>query len=375
MFSKNHFQSVSIVQRLILCLLAIQLVGCGCSKEKETTYSTPTPVSVSSKLPWYIKTYYSEPADNPTTAEGIKLGEMLFNEKALSADNTISCAVCHDPKKAFADGLVVSKGINGILAPRNAPGLLNVGLQRKLFWDGRDTSLEQQSLHPIQNPDEMNLSIAEAVRKLEQIPTYPDLFGKAFGDQKITGDRIAKAIAQFERSLMSFKTKYDRYLLDQYTPTAEEKLGIDLFFTHPDPFVGLSGLRGGNCGDCHLPQTLTGRPNGFESFHNTGLVSTGDADIGLQKITGLSTDFGKFKTPSLRNIALTAPYMHNGQFATLEDVLDHYNDEDLFNKPNVDILIQKGTNQKFGQSLMLTTTEKKAIIAFLHMLTDSTYIP
>lgn len=374
MFSKGLCQSLKFSRCLTFGVLAIQMAGCSCSKEKETTYSTPTPVSVSSKLPWYIKNHYTEPTDNQTTEEGITLGEMLFNEKALSADNSISCSVCHDPKKAFADGLVVSKGINGILAPRNAPGLLNVGLQRKLFWDGRDTSLEQQSLHPIQNPDEMNLSIADAVRKLEQIPTYPDLFGKAFGDKKITGERIAKAIAQFERSLMSFKTKYDRFLMEKYTPTAEEKLGMDLFFTHPDPFAGLSGIRGGNCGDCHLPQTLTGRPNGFESFHNTGLVSTGDPETGLQKTTGLSTDFGKFKTPSLRNIALTAPYMHNGRFASLEEVLDHYNSEELFSKPNVDILIQKGTNQKFGQSLMLTEPEKKAIIAFLHMLTDSTYV-
>lgn len=375
MFSKDYFRKSILDQSFILSLLALQLAGCGCSKEKEKTYSSPTPVSVSTKLPWYIKNYYSEPTDNPTTNEGIQLGEMLFNEKALSADNTISCAVCHDPKKAFSDGLVVSKGINGILAPRNAPGLLNVGLQRKLFWDGRDTSLEQQSLHPIQNPNEMNLSIADAVRKLEKTPTYPELFGRAFGSQQITGERIAKAIAQYERSLMSFNTKYDRFLMDQYTPTAEEKLGMELFFTHPDPFAGLSGLRGGNCGDCHLQQTLTGKPNGFESFHNTGLLETGGTEIGLQKVTGQTSDFGRFKTPSLRNIALTAPYMHNGKFATLEDVLDHYNSEDLFGKPNVDILIQKGTNQKFGQSLMLTANEKKAIVAFLHMLTDSTYIP
>jgi cytochrome c peroxidase len=173
---------------------------------------------------------------------------------------------------------------------------------------------------------------------------------------------------------MSFQTKYDRFLMEKYTPTSEEKLGMDLFFTHPDPFAGLAGIRGGNCGDCHLQQTLTGRPNGFESFHNTGLAVPGGNEIGLQKVTGLAADFGKFKTPSLRNIALTAPYMHNGRFATLEDVLDHYNSEELFSKPNVDILIQKGTNQKFGQSLMLTEPEKKAIIAFLHMLTDSTYI-
>ena len=364
----------NLFQWPFLCLLGLQILGCGCSKEEEITYSQPTLFSVSSKLPWYIKNYYSEPAANPTTSEGIRLGEALFNEKALSADNTISCSVCHDPKKAFADGLVVSKGINGILAPRNAPGLLNVGLQRKLFWDGRDTSLEQQSLHPIQNPNEMNLSIADAVLKLKQIPAYSDLFGKAFGDKEITGERIAKAIAQYERSLISFASKYDRYLVDLYIPTAEEKLGMDLFFTHPDPFAGLSGIRGGNCGDCHLPQTLTGRPNGFEAFHNTGLLEAGGSEIGLQKVTGQSTDFGKFKTPSLRNIALTAPYMHNGKFTTLEDVLDHYNNEELFGNSNVDILIQKGTNQKFGQSLMLTSAEKKAIIAFLHMLTDSTYI-
>jgi cytochrome c peroxidase len=293
--------------------------------------------------------------------EGVALGKDLFFEKALSLDYSISCASCHRPDFAFADTIAFSKGIGGQKGKRNAPSLFNTALFRRFFWDGRDSSLESQSLHPIEDPTEMGLSLEEAVKRLRSISSYPDKFRKAFGDNSISAERMAKAIAQYERSLVSGNSRYDRFLQGKYNPDSTELLGMQLFFTHPDPFAAPSSLRGGNCGDCHLPQTLLGDPNGFDGFHNTGLAKQGGQETGLQKFTGKPADFGRFKTPGLRNIAITAPYMHDGRFRSLEQVLDHYNADTLFGKPNLDVLMIKGSNEKFGTSLGLREDEKKAI--------------
>ena len=334
----------------------------------------PAPKPFQPDYPAYLKSFYTEPTGNPTTVEGIALGKDLFFEKALSLDYSISCASCHRPEHAFSDTTAFSSGIGGQKGKRNAPSLLNSALFRRFFWDGRDSSLESQAIHPILDPTEMGLGPQLAVSRLNSIASYPEKFRKAFGDKEITIDRIAKAIAQFERSLVSGNSRYDRFLQGKYNPDSTELLGMQLFFTHPDPFAAPSGLRGGNCGDCHLPQTLMGDPNGFDGFHNTGLARAGGAETGLQKLTGKPGDFGRFKTPGLRNIALTPPYMHDGRFRTLEQVLEHYNADTLFQKPNLDVLMIKGTNDKFGTSLGLRDDEKNAIIRFLHMLTDSTAI-
>ncbi|HRH34545.1 MAG TPA: cytochrome c peroxidase [Catalimonadaceae bacterium] len=352
--------------------LYFALSACSCGPDKTNPeFGNPTPQKPA--IPYYFETSYSEPTDNPSTKEGVELGKQLFFEKQLSRDGTISCATCHKPELAFTDGLKVSKGIDNQLGKRNAPTLYNVGLFKKLFWDGRVSTLEEQSLHPILDSKEMGLSLDEAVARIKAIPKYSSLFGKSFGSVEVSSDRIAKALAQFERSLVSADSRYDRYLKGLYTPTVEEQLGIQLFFTHPNPFAPAPGLRGGNCGDCHLPGTLIGNQNGFDGFHNTGLNSefSSSSDLGLEIQSGKLADRGRFKTPSLRNIELTAPYMHDGRFLTLEEVLNHYNDEEIFSHPNVDALIAAGTNQKNGSSLALTEQEKKAILAFLKMLTDS----
>lgn len=351
---------------LLLSLLLFLLFYCSPKEE-----IPPGQILTPPLWPAYLKPFYLEPSDNPTTEEGIKLGRDLFFEKALSLDYRLSCAGCHKPEFAYGDNVAHSQGIMGQMGKRNTPSLLNSGLLRRFFWDGRDSSLETQSLHPITDPSEMGLSLEEAVSRLQYIPSYPEKFRRAFGDNGINPGRIAKAIAQFERSLVSFDSKYDRFLQGSYQPDSLELLGMQLFFTHPDPFVPPSGLRGGNCGDCHLPQTLLGDPNGFDGFHNTGLLKSGSSESGLQGFTGKTSDYGRFKTPGLRNIALTAPYMHDGRFNTLEEVLDHYNSDTIFTKQNVDVLIQKGTNERFGSSLGLKDGEKKAIIRFLQMLTDS----
>jgi len=373
---ESYFSSycASIIRPISLChfiLLLSFLISCG-KKEENPDYGNPKPFQ--SQLPEYLQTYFQQPADNPTTEEGILLGKSLFFEKALSSDYSTSCASCHRPEFAFGDNQVFSKGIGRQLGKRNTPSLLNAGLLRRMFWDGRDSTLETQSLHPITDPKEMGLTLPDAIKRLQGIPQYADLFGRAFGDKTITSDRLAKALAQFERSLISGNSKYDLFLQGKYNPNPEELLGMQLFFTHPDPFAPGGGIRGGNCGDCHLPQTLLGDLNRFDGFHNTGLLRSESQEKGLQNFTGKSSDFGRFKTPGLRNVAFTAPYMHDGRFQTLEQVLDHYNSDTLFQKTNLDVLLSKGTNEKFGTSLALTNTEKTAIIRFLHMLTDSAAI-
>ena len=364
--TENMFREITLA--IILLILCFQ----SCKPKEEIL--PPAPALSPPEFPSYLKTFYREPSNNPTTEEGIRLGRDLFFEKALSLDYSLSCAGCHKPEFAYGDSSALSKGIFGQMGKRNTPSLLNSGLLRRFFWDGRDSSLESQSLHPIEDQTEMGLNLDEAVRRLQNIPAYPEKFRRAFGDPAINTSRIAKAIAQFERSLVSFDSKYDRFLQGKYQPDSLELLGMQLFFTHPDPFVSPAGLRGGNCGDCHLPQTLLGDLNGFDGFHNTGLLKTGNSESGLQAFTGKPADFGRFKTPGLRNIALTSPYMHDGRFRSLEQVLDHYNADTIFSKPNVDVLIQKGTNERFGSSLGLNEGEKKAIIRFLNMLSDSTAI-
>lgn len=348
--------------------LAFLLSGCN----GKDSNPVPDPSPQKPVFPYYMESSYKEPVDNPSTKEGVALGKALFFEKALSLDRTISCASCHQPGKGFSNGEKVGTGIQNIRGKRNVPGLWNVGFQKLFFWDGRSKSLEEQSLHPIQDPGEMGLSLSEALSRIKSIPTYKSLFQKAFGSEEITIEKMARAIAQFERSLTAFQSKYDRYLQGTYSPTELEQKGIKLFFTHPDPFAGLGGIRGANCGDCHLANTLMGRQDEYFGFHNTGLSRLGSFEEGLKSITGLEADFGKFKAPPLRNIELTAPYMHDGRFKSLEEVIDHYNSDTLFSQPNLDVLIQQGTNQRFGSSLALRDDEKKALLAFLKMLTDST---
>ena len=352
-------------------LLLICLCAC-CGDDDQQTFTTAT--SLPPNIPYYLKRYYTEPTNNPTTKEGIALGRRLFFEKQLSLDKTISCASCHKPEFAFSDHTARHTGVGGQIGKRNAPSLYNVGLFKKLFWDGRDTSLEQQSLHPITNPTEMAITLEEAEKRIQASEGYPLLFRQAFGTTKVSSQLIARALAQFERSLVSVGSKYDKYILGTYTPTAEEKLGMDLFFQHPISVGPVSSRRrGGNCGDCHLQQSLIGNQEGYDGFHNNGLETNFDngQDIGLESITGNTGDKGRFKTPNLRNIALTAPYMHDGRFQTLEQVLDHYNGTDLFSRPNVDPLIPAGKNTAGGTSLGMTDSEKAAIITFLKMLTDS----
>jgi cytochrome c peroxidase len=304
------------------------------------------------------------PADNPTTQQGVYLGRYLFYESRLSANNAVSCGSCHEQAKAFTDGKTLSMGINQSLLTRNSMSLANQLWARKFFWDGRATGLEAQAAIPLTNPTEMGQSLEVSAKKLSETTFYPALFKAVYGDEHITGERIVKAIAQFERTLISANSKYDKYLQKACKPTADEQKGMDLFNTAPQPE---KGIRGANCSHCH-----GGAKTYMELFHNNGLDSL-PKDAGMETLTGVATDKGRFKVPTLRNIALTAPYMHDGRFKTLDEVIDHYS-EHIIPSRSLSAFLQGESNQAGATSLKLLPKEKKQLIAFLNMLTDSTFI-
>jgi len=341
-----------------------------CSEDTQTKAPTPYVFEPPSH---FGDDNYIIPEDNPFTVEGVALGRKLFYEKQLSRNNRVSCGSCHQQLKAFTDGAKFSKGLNGALTSRSSMSLVNMLWQTKFFWDGRALSLEDQALDPIQDHIEMDLTLEEAVLRLSASASYSKQFQQAFETEVITPDLIAKAMGQFMRTLVSSNSRYDQHLQGENVLTDQEKLGMDLFFTHPEPTVG---LRGGNCGDCHLSILTAGDRQGFEGFHNNGIDTDENLEDGLMAVTGKATDKGKFKAPSLKNIALTAPYMHDGRFATLEDVLDHYN-ENVQVSTTLDALITDATNNPenvLPVRLGLTQEEKEAIIAFLHTLTDEKFI-
>lgn len=347
----------------LLFILAI-FAAFSCVKKIEESKMTTKAVILS--FPVYLgKQDTLVPLDNPITEEGVALGRKLFYEKMLSSDLSISCGSCHIQKFGFTDNKQFSEGVGKKIGSRHAMPIVNTMWQNRFFWDGRALSLEDQALKPIENTQEMNLPIDEAVARLQGNPTYPELFKKAFGTSLITKELLAKALSQFERTLLSFSSKFDKARKGEVNLTDEEKLGETLFFTHPDPN---SNLRGANCADCH-----SGILSTSQAFFNNG-SDPNNNDIGLSEHTKSENDLGKFKVPSLRNVALRERFMHDGRFSNLEEVINHYNSEDLFSHPNIDGQIKLASNNLNGKSLGLTDEEKKALIAFLHTLTDESFL-
>jgi cytochrome c peroxidase len=280
------------------------------------------------------------------------LGKKLFSEKILSKDSSVSCASCHKPTFAFADTAAFSAGIGGKLTLRNTPSVLNMKNRPYFFWDGRAASLEAQALMPIQNPDEMGLSIAEAVERLNASPVYTKLFLQVF-KQKPNTKNLAAAFAAYEKTLETVDSKFDDWSNNLKNLTQQEERGRQLF-------VGDKA----KCFDCHRQEDFT-----TDEFKNIGLYNGVELnDAGLYNISKKESDKGKFKTPGLRNVAVTAPYMHNGMFNTLEQVIEYYNNPKKFvsSAVNTDVLLQK--------TLGLTANEKKDLIAFLKTLTDKRYL-
>ena len=355
------------IELFALLLGLLFIVSCS----EDTQIKSPTPYEF--VPPALFGDNYQIPEDNPLTVEGVALGRHLFYDRILSRNNQVSCGSCHQQAKAFTDGARFGLGVDRQLTSKSSMSLVNLLWNSKFFWDGRAQSLEEQSLEPIEDHIEMDLPLDEAIQRLTTSDSYPQMFLEAFESEVITSDAIAKALSQFMRTLVSSNSKYDQYLLGEVEFTDQEKLGMDLFFTHPEPSIG---LRGANCGDCHLNILTSGDREGYEGFHNNGLSTDVDLEDGLMGVTGNEKDKGKFKAPSLRNIALTAPYMHDGRFATLDEVLNHYN-ENIQSSTTLDVLITDATNnaeKSIPVNLGLSVTEKEAIIAFLKTLTDESFI-
>lgn len=251
------------------------------------------------------------PADNPYSLEKEELGKQLFFDPRLSQSGQISCANCHDPELAFADGRRVAYGHDRQLGVRNSPSLINIAYAKEFFWDGRAETLEDQVKSPIENPVEMNLHTKLAVKRIAKIKGYKALFKKAFGDEKVTDEKISRAIATFERTLISPKSRFDKFVAGKKDELTDSEInGMHLFRTKA------------NCINCHNTPYFSD-----QQFHNIGLTYFGREyqDLGKYGITKKAEDVGKFKTPTLREISQTAPYMHNGLFPHIRGVLNMYN--------------------------------------------------
>jgi cytochrome c peroxidase len=283
------------------------------------------------------------PAENPFSLEKAELGRLLFFDKRLSVDDTVSCADCHNPKFAFTDGQAVATGVRGQKGGRSAPTVINRVYSVEQFWDGRAPTLEEQAKGPIANPIEMANTHEAVVARLKTIKGYGPLFKRAFGSDEITIDLVAKAIATFERTIVSGNSPYDRYKSGNKTALSESaRRGMDIFFNKT------------KCDQCHFGINFTDG-----SFVNLGVgMDKPEPDLGRYLFTKRESDKGAFKTPTLREIAHTAPYMHDGSLAALEDVVEFYNKGGTPN-PNLDKRMKK---------LDLTEQDKKDLVEFLKSL-------
>jgi cytochrome c peroxidase len=346
--------------KIIIFFVAFIAILIACQKDNDIVSPVPKLEVDSPATPYNLVTPagfppIKIPTINPLTVEGIALGRKLFYDPILSLDNTQSCASCHRQNYAFTDSnTTYSKGITGAIGFRNAMPIMNLVWEKKFFWDGGSATLEDQVIAPILNPIEMHETLPNVLNKLRNHPEYPKLFKKAFGTDSITTMLLMKAVAQFERTIISANSKYDKYVRGELDLSADELAGKELFIDQEK----------GDCNHCHiLGSTFTD----FD-FKNNGLDSV-FKDLGRYNITLKDSDKGKFKTPTLRNIELTAPYMHDGRFTTLEQVIEHYN-SDFIITPTTDVNIAL-LDKLRGR---LTATEKLQIIAFLKTLTDYDFI-
>ena len=280
-----------------------------------------------------------------------ELGRKLFFDNILSKDRTINCSSCHNPDYAFADTAAFSFGIGGKITSRNSPGLTNLTARTHFFWDGRATSLEEQALGPITSPDEMGLPIEEAVERLNKDEFYANAFKKIFKAAP-NKDNLLKAIAAFERTLETSNSPYDRYINgDDNAMSAAAVRGRNIF------------IGKGNCNNCHSGEDFTA-----DRFKSIGLYNGKDLnDAGRFLITKDSTVLGDFKIPGLRNVAVTAPYMHNGKFKTLRAVVEYYNNPSAVVGDNInrDLSLEKPLN--------LSSIEMDDVVEFLKALTDDRF--
>ncbi|WP_417602587.1 cytochrome-c peroxidase [Owenweeksia hongkongensis] len=307
---------------------------------------------------------FEEPSiapDNELTKQGVLLGRMLFYEKKLSKDGSMSCASCHRQEHAFTDTARLSIGVEKLPGKRQAMAVFNMAWHNnEFFWDGRSHLLRDQSLMPIQDPLEMNETLENNVAKLKAEKQYRDQFMRAFGSEEITSEKMSLALEQFMNSIVSVESKYDRFLRGEATLTASEERGRALFFDEFNP--GFPSLSGADCAHCHTTRTFEN-----DLYMNNGLDSDADMkDIGREEVTGSAADRAKFKVTSLRNVEVTAPYMHDGRFKALEEVVEHYN-SGIKASSTVDPALDY---TRVSGGLQLTAQDKADLVAFLKTLTD-----
>ncbi len=297
-------------------------------------------------------------SSNPITDAGATLGRVLFYDRQISRNNKVSCASCHQQEFAFANNTQFSKGLYNELTTRNSMAIINMRFSFRFFWDLRSVTLENQVLEPIKNHVEMDMSLEDVVDKVKLISYYPELFQDAFGTTEVTTQRISYALSQFLHSMVSYQSKYDQGVDNNFADyTQLEMDGKDLFF---------SGTV--NCNHCHFTVNFFGNQpavNGLDAIYT---------DNGLGTLTGDPADDGKFKIPTLRNIEMTAPYMHDGRFATLEEVIEHYN-SGIQAHPNLDDrLTVEGQIGGTPKQYNMTTYQKQSLVAFLKTLTDHSFL-
>jgi len=302
--------------------------------------------------------------DNLLTIQGVQLGRMLFYEKKLSGNSTQSCGSCHQQEFAFTDTTKFSLGIHGLLGKRNSMSAVNMAWNTGgFFWDGRASLLRQQALMPIQDELEMDETIENVISKLSASKTYRDQFLRAFGSEEITANKIALALEQFMNSIVSNDTKFDRYKRGEIILDSAEERGRQLFFAEYNP--SFPELSGADCAHCHSGPNFSNN-----RYMNNGTKTDAEIiDIGRQGVTGNINDKGKFKVTTLRNVAITPPYMSDGSIKTLEEVINHYNNG-LKESTTLDPAL-KFTKEK---GLMLDQQDKADLVAFLKTLTDYTLI-
>lgn len=348
-------------------VLIAGLMLLACRKDPTTTpvsttkYQFDYPENFSAYLP-----PINEPEDNISTVEGVELGRRLFFDTRLSADNSQSCGSCHAPQYSFSDTAQYSVGVDLINGSRNAMPIVNLAwAQSGLFWDGRANSLESQAFEPVRNPVEMHETWPNAVAKLQSDPYYQSKFEEAFGTGEIDSVKVARAIAQFERTLISGNSPFDKYVSSNFQSGSSGWSADKELLAYQGFSIFMDEARG-DCFHCHGdPFNPLWTDN---VFHNNGLDAA-PADPGLMAFTGNPSDNGKFKTPTLRNLAFTAPYMHDGRFQTLDQVIQHYS-FGLQNSATIDPLMKS-----VGQGgVQLSFEEQTALKWFLLSLSDSSFV-
>ncbi|MEN9441090.1 MAG: hypothetical protein RLZ33_1167, partial [Bacteroidota bacterium] len=365
---KNLFIGKKTV--VVFIAMALTLILFSCKKDNPAQIETyqpslpATPYNYSNvSLPSAFTSspmnfFNSISSSNPITDAGATLGRVLFYDRQISRNNKVSCASCHQQEFAFANNTQFSKGLYDEMTSRNSMAIINTRFSFRFFWDLRSVTLENQVLEPIKNHVEMDMSLEDVVDRVKLIGYYPKLFQDAFGTTEVTSQRISYALSQFLHSMVSYQSKYDKGVDNNFADyTQLEMDGKDLFF---------SGTV--NCNHCHFTVNFFGNQpavNGLDAIYT---------DNGLGTLTGDPADDGKFKIPTLRNIEMTAPYMHDGRFATLEEVIEHYN-SGIQAHPNLDDrLTVEGQIGGTPKQYNMTTYQKQSLVAFLKTLTDHSFL-